>query len=598
MNSTTARQAVAEVQERQYERQRAYEQWERQQVSDPRFASVRFLVDDIRDHDEILPETWERFDVEERTWGAEVLNAPHSHIDRFVFDGQDIVVKESDGMNPRVTLRDVYSNGLEKTRRDVEDEPGLAFQLRRDELFMEFYQDIERMMRGQTDYDTICMISTCPIPSELSDDPKEAEHLMKLRWYDDQRRKSFDYTARRLPNGQLELSATTLDGSDLAAHARVLEEHGHEDVGFAMLPSHEYGAYRSYDNTTEEPIELIIADRVGIYDQELTMRTGRPHRFGREDDTGDAHEFFRSYCEDYWAGYKAYHELLAQHLAGGELQRPLQKYLLKCLESQERVGQSVLDQDKLTRLRTQLWQGKVTMDMAMSCRELLVYDHHATLTRLLKQYKETGQVDQLVFADEGGFMDAYADAASDNGSAAAANGETFAGCETATSVSGLAGAAQAAARSGVSLEQMLRIQNEEAMHCLNIQLYGFTIRRNVTCPFCTKQVDARDTERIIECLNIECGTILDKATGNTSVRQTLLSPGGEQGETGMATVARLRSGESYELGGYVYRREQRIVVGGAVVYYTDPAGQVIEGVHAQRLDAIISQQISAETQAV
>jgi hypothetical protein len=420
---------------------------------------------------------------------------------------------------------------------------------------------------------------------------------MSLRWYDRHRRKSFDYTARRLPDGRLELSATTLDSSDLAAHARVLEEYGYETVSFAMLPSHEYGAYRSYGNTTDEPIELIIADRVGIYDQELTRQTGRPHRFGREDDTGDAHEFFRNHCEDYWAGYKSYHELLALHLAGGELQRPLQKYLLKCLESQERVGHSVLDQDKLTRLRSQLWHGNLTMDMAMSCRELLVYDHHATLTRLLKQYKETGQVDQLVFADEGGFMDAYADAASDNGSAAAANGETFAGCETATSVSSLSSAAQAAAANGMSLEQALRMQNEEAMHCLNIQLYGFTIRRNVTCPFCAKQVDARDTERTIECLNTECGTILDKATGETRVRQTLLSLGGEQGGTEEATVARLRSGESYELGGYAYRREQRIVVGGAEVYYIDPAGQAIEGVHAQRLDAIISQQISTETQA-
>ncbi len=591
-------QAAAEMQQRQeldQQRFEDYQRWEAQQHSDPRFSSVRFLYADVRDHGEVLPDTWERFDVEERTWAAEVLNAPHSHIDRFKFDGQNIIVKESDGIKPRVTLRNVYQNGLEVTRAAVAAEPGLAFQLRRDELFMEFYEDIEKMMRGETDYDTIHVISTCPVPAELSDDPIEAERLMKLRWYDNERRKSFDYTARRLPNGELELSATTLDSSDLEAHAKVLHSSGYENVSFALLNSHEYGAYRSHENTTNRPLETVIAERVQVYDAALESKTGKHHKFGREDDTIDAHEFFEEHCEDYWIGYKAYHKLLAEHLAGQALHDNLRGYLLQCMQRQEQVGQSVLTRDKMDRLRIQLQGIHVTPDMAMSCRELLVYDHHATLSRLLKQFNETGKVDQLSYSGSGDFMGAYADVASSNGSAAAANGETFAGCETATGVSSLTTAAQVAGEKGVTLEQALRMQEEEALHCLRIQLYGFTIRKGVHCPFCEQKVNARDTTDTIECLNGGCRAVLNKATGEVTSRLQEKSTTQEVQEQPRAI--KLRSGQQYTVGGQRYRREQHVVVGGAEIFYIDPAGTRIDGVAAQQLDAAISAQLSAETPA-
>ena len=589
---------TAERQKVQEGRFEAYIRWEGLQLSDPRFMSVRMLHSDMREHGRIQLETWDRFHVEERTWAAEVLNAPHSHIDRFVFDGRDIIVKESDGVKPPVTLRDVYQNGLDKTRADMADESGLAYQLQRDELFMEFYEEIERMMRGETDYDTIQVISTCPLPEELSDDPLEAERLMKLRWYDDERRKSFDYTARRLPDGHLELSATTLDSSNLDAHIAVLQAHGYENVSFALSTSHDFGRYRSHSNTTDRPIESVIADRVAIYDAALEAQTGRRHKFGRMDDTLDAHQFFAKYCEDYWAAYNAYHELLARHLAGGQLQDSLSSYLLRSMDRQEQVGQSVLTQDKIERLRVQLEGGRVTPDMAMSCRELLVYDHHATLTRLHKQFKDTGVVDQLAYGVGADLMEAYADTASSNGSAAAAAGETFAGCETATGVNSLAAAAQTALENGMSLEQALRMQDQEAAHCLRIQLYGYTIRKGVHCPFCQRKVNARDTAETIECLNPECGTILDKATGEVTSRQTD-SGGARQVEQPqiIAPVVRLHSGQHYTVSGRRYHRQQRTVVGGAKIFYLDSNSVRIEGVEAERLDAIISRQLSAETQA-
>jgi ribosomal protein L37AE/L43A len=396
-----------------------------------------------------------------------------------------------------------------------------------------------------------------------------------------------------LPNGQLELSATTLDSSNLDAHAAILQAHGYDTVSFALLTSHEYGAFRSHTDTTDRPIELVIADRVKVYDTSLEAQTGRRHNFGRVDDTIDAHEFFDEYCDDYWAGYKAYHELLAKHLGGHRLHDNFRDYLLRCMDRQEQVGQSVLTQDKIDRLRIQLLGGRVTPEMAMSCRELLVYDHHATLSRLLKQYNETGLVDQLNYNGSGDFMDAYAEAASSNGSAAAANGETFAGCETATGVNSLATAAQVAGEKGLSLEQVLRMQDEEAMHCLRIQLYGYTIRKGVQCPFCEQKVDARDSTAEIECL--DCGKVLNKASGKVSSRRK------EKNESEASTPERprikLRTGQHYTISGQRYRREQHTVVGGAEIFYINPAGVRINGVQAERLDAVISQQISVETQA-
>lgn len=588
------------VDQRRYE---AHQRWEQAEMADPRFATTRMMVEDIRHHRRVLPETWDRVDVEERTWAAEVLNAPHSHIDRFRFDGQDIIVKESDGVNPAVTLREVYQKGLDKTRVDVVQEPGLAFQLRRDELFMEFYEQVVRLMRGELGCDTIHMRSTCPIPEELPVDLEEAMRLLTSRFYNLEQRKSFDYTARRLPDGRLELSATRLDSSDLGAHAKVLQASGYANVSFALLTSHEYGRFLSYENTTDRPIETVVSQRAALYDAELTAKTGKPHRFGRIDDRPDAHQFFRDHTEDYWAGYKAFNELLAQHLAGGELHRSLQKYLLKCLDSQEQVGSSVLAQDKFDRLRQQLWHGKITADMAMSCRELLIYDHHATLTRLYKQFCEAGRVDQLDYTGSGDFMDAYADTVSTNGTEAAANGETFAGCETATGVNSLSSAqeslsstAQLAAAAGVSLEQALRMQEEEALHCLRIQLYGYTIRKGVQCPFCEQTVDAKDTVRTIECLSDDCGTVLNKATGQTSTRPSLAASSAEQGAVAeKPTPVKPRNGQSYQVGSVVYRRQLLTVVGGAKLAYVDPRGQYIQGPAAERLEAIISAQLSGES---
>lgn len=583
-------------QERERQRYEAYETWKRDQLNDPRFASVRMLFDDVNEYGEVQPDTWERFDVEERTWGAEILNAPHSHIDRFRFDGTDIIVKESDGINARVTLRGVYQNGLDKTRTDVANEPGLAYQLRRDELFMEFYEQIERMMRGETEHDTIHMISTCPLPEELSSDPKEAARLMKLRWYDNVRRKSFDYTARRLPDGTLELSATTLDSSNMQAHAAVLQAHGYDNVAFAMVPSHEYSRFLSFDTTLERPIESVIGVRVAAYDESLTQQTGAPHTYGRQDDTIDAHKFFQEHCEEYWTGYKSYHELLAKHLAGQDIHQSLQKYLLQCLNSQEEKGKSVLKADALHRLRMQLMGGRITADMAMSCRELLVYGHHATLARSLKEFQETGRVTQLRYASGDDFMSAYAESASSNAATAAANGEVFAGCETATEVTTLVTAAQVAVQSGKSLEQVLREQDEEARHCLEIQLYGYTIRRNVHCPFCDKQVDARDSKESIECLDADCATILDKATGKRRKRVSLTRFEREGSAEDRSPQVHVSNGV-YVVGGQLYRRTLAPVVGGARLVYVDAQGMEHIGVAAERLEASIASQIAAATQA-
>ena len=594
-----ALRTTIERQEAQQSQFEAYIQWEGLQMSDPRFMSVRMLHADIHEHGRVMPDTWTRFAVEERTWAAEILNAPHSHVDRFNFDGQDIIVKESDGVQPRLTLRGIYQNGLDKTRADTADEPGLEYQVRRDELFMEFYEDVERMMRGGTDYDTIHVISTCPLPEELSENPAEASRLMELRWYNAERRKSFDYTARRLPDGRLELSATTLDNSNLEAHAKVLQASGYGNVSFAMCKSHDYGAYRSYATTTNWPIEVVIAERAAIYDAELEAQTGRRHRFGRVDDAIDAQEFFREYCEDYWAGYTAYHELLAGHLAGGALQDGLRDYLLRCKELQEAAGRSVLTREKMSRLQIQLHGGHITPDMAMSCRELLVYDHHATLTRLYRQFKETGRVDALTHTG-GDLMSAYADAASGNGAIAAANGQTFAGCETATGVTSLTAALQTAGANGLMPEQTFRMLDEEAAHCLRIQLYGYTIRKGVRCPFCKRTVNARDTAETIECLNDSCGTILNKATEEVTVRSGAAESSGERQQDvpeAVRPAPKLHSGQTYTVGSATYRRHLHAVVGGAQVVYTDDDGRDISGFEAERLDAIISRQLSAEIQA-
>ncbi len=562
----------------------AYQRWSAEQQRDPKFASVRMLVDDLRSHGRIHETTWPRFDDEELAWAAEILNAPHTRVDRFRFDGQDIIVKESDGVNPAITLRRVYVDGLRKTQEDVAQEPGLIYQLHRDKIFMDFYEAVERMMRGETDYDTIHMASACPMPHEVADDPQEAERLLKLRHYDIENRTAYDYTARKLPGNQLEMSATRHDSSDLRAFSRLHQEYGYAESE-VDVPSHFQGQFLAVENTGHLPIEVVIGQRAKILDTALEELTGQKHYHGRTEDLIDAHDFLQQHCSEHLSGYKAFNELLARHIAGEPLNYRLKDYLLTCLFKQEAVEKSVLSVGDLYRLRVQLEADRVTPDMAMACRELLIYDFHATISARLKLYLKGEQLPEIEFSDGDDFMSSYAEDASDNGAEAAARGEDFSGCETATEVNSLAQAAQLALDKNMSLEEVLRMRQTEREwrrgDCRNCLRKDGVFKRLLVgeCGLCkdcenahNEHGDAGLESRRAEALAESEEPTIDKEPEKTNQR-------------------RLVDGVYYMLDGRVYRYSNKIIIGGAEPEFTTNKGQLITGAAARQLELILSQEI-------
>jgi hypothetical protein len=463
----------------EFQRYDDYEVWKRMQDQDPELASVRMLYEDIRVHGYVRPETWQRFDDEEITYGAEVLDINQQRLDRFTFDGKDIIVKESDGYSPRITLREVYEKGPQDPNYGsyarAAKEPGLAFQARRDQYFLDAYEAIEQMMRDQTDYDTIYMTSTCPTAAELAEEllemglcPDEASALQKAQilikqeHYNEADGKSYQYIFRKLPNGQLEMLSTRLDSSDLQAHDAVLQQsYGHHDMPFALMRSHERGRFLGFSNTTNRPIKAVAAEQVKIYDDVLQAKTGKPHRFGRTEEGIDAQEFFDNHCPEYWQAYKMYHEQLARHSNGQPLDAGFKHYLLQALTRQEAVGKSVLNDEQIRRLRAQLMAGQLTPEMILPCKKLMTYNHHATMDDLLGQYKASGEVVRLPL-DQGGndLATAYGDVASTVGSMAAAEGKSYEGCNVGNEVTDLSAAAQLAQTMNISLEQAMRLLEE------------------------------------------------------------------------------------------------------------------------------------------
>ncbi|MGD8373671.1 MAG: hypothetical protein PVI21_02325 [Candidatus Woesebacteria bacterium] len=149
-------------------------------------------------------------------------------------------------------------------------------------------------------------------------------------------------------------------------------------------------------------------------------------------------------------------------------------------------------------------------------------------------------------------------------------------------------------------------QKQEVIHCMELKIFGYTIRKGVNCPMCSKitghRVDAYETVGTIKCLNGRCGYEVDKQSGDV-LKQSGIVQEQEASDVECDNVANiiyevvpstLKSGQVYAFGTGQYEYRQKINVGGVEHQFIADNGSQIVGDEAEWLAEMLLSQPSSQ----
>jgi len=438
------------TQTKEREAEAAYERWVQSELTgDPRLAALRVLYNDERDYRDVRPETWDYFDLQEMTGGAESMDTQHITILEGEYDPVTDEIVAATAGGERVTYDSFTVSGLERARERAAQNPDFTFQITRDQIYHDNYHGpVKEMWRTQTDYDTVFYGST--FPQDVIDQLGErGRMIIKELAYDDEAKKGFLYGFRKGKDDNMEFFAIRLANATPEFFAGYLQKHGFKAEQFAGVDSHEFGQFVVTANTGDTDIREVAKAQAALFDQAAEELTGERHHYGQLEEGVDAYDLFKR-APNLWKAYRQYHRHLAQHFNGVPMHDDLYDYLTALHTT---TGDHVLTDNEQIRLGRQLNNGKITADLALACKKLMTYSHYATLNKKLEDYRATGVITDIDGAD---IMQAYGGAAGGEGSAAAERGETFNDCDMVYGEQSTTNAAEMADRMGISLEEALR----------------------------------------------------------------------------------------------------------------------------------------------
>lgn len=438
------------------EAQAAYERWIQAELSgDPRLTALRVLYNDERDYRDVRPETWDYFDLQEMTGGAESMDTQHiTELEGDYDPATDEIVAATAG-GERVTYDSFTVSGLQRAQERAAQNPDFTFQIQRDQIYHDnFHGPVKEMWRSQTDYDTVVYVST--FPQDMIDTMGDrGRMLIRELAYDEDGKKGFVYGYRKnSQTGKMEGFAARLGNGTPEFFGAYLQKHGFSAEQLATMSSHEYGQAVVLMNTGDTPIKEVAQAEAALFDQVAEDLTGERHSFGQLEEGIDAYELFKR-APNLWKAYRQYHRHLAQHLNGVPLHDDLYDYLVTLHTT---TGDHVLTGHEHLRLGNQLDNNKITADMALACKKLMTYSHYATLNAKLDEFRRTGVIIDI---DSDDIMQSYGSAAGGEGSAAADRGDVFSDCDMTYGEQSTNSAAEVASRLGVSIEEALRILNKK-----------------------------------------------------------------------------------------------------------------------------------------
>lgn len=436
---------------RQKEHSASYERWVQGELTgDPRLTVLRILYNDIRDFGEVTDETWDYFDLQEQTGGAESMDTQHITLLKGEYDACTDEIVAAIAGSERVTYDALTASGLDRAKHRARESRDFDFQVVRDQIYYDnFHGVIKDMWRTDTDHDTVVYVST--FPQDVIDQLGERGRLILQELaYDTKNFKGFINVFRKGADNNLEYAVARV-GNALPSHMqRYLLNRG---INVQGLASHYFGGKVITARTAERPIQDVLTGEVAEFDHALMQQTGNRHHFGRNQAGLDAYELFKQ-CPKLWGAYREYHKLLAGHFTGAPLHPDLYDYLVN---THDAVGFHVLESQEFIRLGAQLDNQKVTVDMALACKKIMTYAHYATINKLLDDYQRSGVITDIDGVD---IMQAYGAAAGGSGGDAAARGDSFNDCDMVYGQANNA-ALQLAESQGISIEEALRRLNQK-----------------------------------------------------------------------------------------------------------------------------------------
>lgn len=141
---------------------------------------------------------------------------------------------------------------------------------------------------------------------------------------------------------------------------------------------------------------------------------------------------------------------------------------------------------------------------------------------------------------------------------------------------------------------------KEALHCLELKIKGYTIRKDVNCPACTavtgRKVNAYETVQSIRCMAKVCGYQINKDTGEVmqpsrvhEAENTATEPQESTAQIIPFRPRGLKNGYVYRVGSSSYTYRQEVKVGGAEPIFLTTRGEQITGAAARHLETAITQ---------
>lgn len=445
----------------------------------PRLTPLRILHHDVANFGFIRSETWDRYRNEKYSRVAEALTqTTQLRPDIYTYDPilGDVIISETDGINPRYTMGMVFENGYAKSKKEAAANPALAFQLQRDQYFLETWRAVEQMLKGETDFDTIKMISTFPIEQWQT---KSGRLTCEDKAYGDG--VQYEYLFRRGKDEEgnivLEMATGTLfcpkqdfepEPTAIAtqygkqAAAFILNRNGYSDAVYSQS-SDTYGGNMMTATTGKTPLSQLFDGDRALYDQEIERLTGRPSYRGKQESRHiDAYHLF-DLCQNEWAAATAFDEMLAWHLKGSPLDPKLRRHLLNLIAGyqKEEKWHASVTKEEFNEFHMQVWKGEILPGMALVCSEVLLYAHTALFSDKADAYLQGKWEHKTAVKNGDELIDGYSQDTNSSGARAIEEDRVFSDCEDKNQITGEAVAAFAA-KNNVSLDEARRrLQKEQ-----------------------------------------------------------------------------------------------------------------------------------------
>jgi len=193
------------------------------------------------------------------TWAAEVLPGNMRTEFEFTFDGRELYGHDGRPLTP------VFDDAINDAGKKAQQDPSLAFEVRRTKVERGELDDILAMARGEG---SNTMVIESDFPEELMDSPVD------VGGYNVQRKQTMLRVISRRPDGRIVMVSQSLEGSNRQGLEAI-----RKSLGYETQPGELLGQRMQVDLGPEEQ-EFFADQLTGVYDRELGRIRGGEWRAG------------------------------------------------------------------------------------------------------------------------------------------------------------------------------------------------------------------------------------------------------------------------------------------------------------------------------